>query len=89
MSDPAKAPTADLPRIDDAVKAGGYLTGPPELITEQIMSLEDRYPGLNRISVGQPVGTPEAVILEQLQRFSEEILPAFKDRVEAVPADDN
>ena len=89
MSDPAKAPTADLPRIDDAVKAGGYLTGPPELITEQIMSLEDRYPGLNRISVGHPVGTPEAVILEQLQRFAEEIMPAFKDRVEAVPADDN
>ena len=82
MSDPAKAPTADLPKIDDAVKAGGFLTGPADHIIEQLKLLEERYPGLERISVGQPVGTPRAVILEQLERFSKEIMPAFKGRVQ-------
>ena len=82
MSDPAKAPTADLPKIDDAVKAGGFLTGPADHIIEQLKLLEERYPGLERISVGQPVGTPRAIILEQLERFSKEIMPAFKGRVQ-------
>ena len=27
---------------------------------------------------GQPVGTPEAVILEQLERFAAQVMPAFK-----------
>ena len=82
MADPNKAPTAGLPSLDDAVKAGGFLAGPADLIIEQLKGLEQRYDGLERISVGQPVGTPESVILEQLQRFSEEIMPAFKSKVE-------
>jgi len=28
--------------------------------------------------VGQVVGTPQAVILEQLERFSAQVMPAFK-----------
>ena len=88
MSDPARAPTFDLPRIEDAVRTGGVLVGPPEVVIEQLSKLEDAYPGLERISVGQPVGTPQAVILEQLERFAEEVMPAFKGSVvEAVPAD--
>lgn len=82
MSDPKVAPTADLPKIDDAVKSGGFLAGPPDLIIEQLKGLEARYPGLDRISVGQPVGTPQSVILEQLERFSKEIMPAFKGSVQ-------
>ncbi len=82
MGDPNKAPTAGLPSLDDAVKSGGFLAGPPELIIEQLKGLEQRYDGLERVSVSHPVGTPQSVILEQLQRFSEEIMPAFKGRVE-------
>ena len=29
MRDPKRAPTAKLPRIEDAVAAGGFLTGSP------------------------------------------------------------
>ena len=88
MGDPNKAPTAGLPSLDDAVKSGGFLAGPPELIIEQLKGLEQRYDGLERVSVSHPVGTPQSVILEQLQRFSEEIMPAFKGRVgEPVSAD--
>ena len=88
MSDPKKAPISDLPTLDAAVKAGGFLCGPPELIIEQLKGLEARYPGLSQVSVSHPVGTPQSVILEQLQQFAEDIMPAFKGKVEAaVPAD--
>jgi hypothetical protein len=40
-----------------------------------------RDPGLERINVAHPVGTPQSVILEQLQQFAEEVMPAFTNRV--------
>jgi hypothetical protein len=46
------------------------------------MKVEAAYPGLQRINVSHPVGTPQSVILEQLQQFAEEVMPAFKNRVE-------
>ena len=64
------------------MKAGGFLAGPPDLIIEQLKGLEQRYEGLERVSVSHPMGTPESLIVEQLQRFAEEIMPAFKGRVE-------
>jgi len=77
-----------LPAMEDAVKDGAYLCGPPEQIIEQLQAVEERYPGLSHVDVGQPVGTPQGVILEQLQRFAEEVMPAFTKRVEtAVPTD--
>ena len=85
MSDPSRAPTADLPRVEDAVKVGGFLAGPPDLIIEQLKKLEETYPGLDRVGVSHPVGTPESVILEQLEQFAEEVMPEFggKTAVEA------
>jgi alkanesulfonate monooxygenase SsuD/methylene tetrahydromethanopterin reductase-like flavin-dependent oxidoreductase (luciferase family) len=85
MADPKKAPQAGLPSIEGAVKGGGFLCGPPEQIIEQLMKIEEAYPGLQRINVSHPVGTPQSVILEQLQQFAEEVMPAFKNRV-AEPA---
>jgi alkanesulfonate monooxygenase SsuD/methylene tetrahydromethanopterin reductase-like flavin-dependent oxidoreductase (luciferase family) len=87
MADPRRAPHAGLPTLEDAVKKGAFLCGPPELIIEQLMQLEERYPGLDRVSVSHPVGTPQAVILEQLEWFASDVMPAFKKRVpEPVPA---
>jgi alkanesulfonate monooxygenase SsuD/methylene tetrahydromethanopterin reductase-like flavin-dependent oxidoreductase (luciferase family) len=87
MADPRRAPYAGLPTLEEAVKKGAFLCGPPELIIEQLLQLEERYPGLERISVSHPVGTPEQVILEQLEWFAAEVMPAFKKRVpEPVPA---
>jgi hypothetical protein len=81
MADPTKAPHAGLPTIEGAVKSGGFLCGPADQIIEQLMKLEEAYPGLERINVGHPVGTPQSVILEQLQQFAEEVMPAFTHRV--------
>jgi alkanesulfonate monooxygenase SsuD/methylene tetrahydromethanopterin reductase-like flavin-dependent oxidoreductase (luciferase family) len=88
MADPRKAPHAGLPTIAGAVKGGGFLCGPPEQIIEQLIKLEEAYPGLERINVSHPVGTPQRIILEQLQQFAEDVMPAFKNRVaESVPVD--
>jgi alkanesulfonate monooxygenase SsuD/methylene tetrahydromethanopterin reductase-like flavin-dependent oxidoreductase (luciferase family) len=83
MADPGRAPYANLPTIEDAVRNGAYLCGPPSQIIEQLMRLEARYPGLERVNVSHPVGTPEAVILEQLEWFAAEVMPAFTSRVGA------
>jgi alkanesulfonate monooxygenase SsuD/methylene tetrahydromethanopterin reductase-like flavin-dependent oxidoreductase (luciferase family) len=87
MGDPKRAPTAGLPTIDRAVERGGFLCGPPELIIEQLKAVEAEYPGLDRVSVGQPAGAPQKVILEQLEWFAKEVMPAFKTSGAAVPAD--
>ena len=77
LSDPSRAPYADLPSIRKAAKAGSFLCGPPELVAEKLMTVGERYPGLNRVTVSHPIGTPESVILEQLERFAKEVMPAF------------
>ncbi len=87
MSDPRRAPFAGLPTLEEAVKKGAFLCGPPELIIERLMRLEERYPGLERIGVSHPVSTPHAVMLEQWEWFAAEVMPAFTKRVqEPVPA---
>jgi alkanesulfonate monooxygenase SsuD/methylene tetrahydromethanopterin reductase-like flavin-dependent oxidoreductase (luciferase family) len=88
MADPKKAPTAGLPTIEQAVKAGGVLCGTPEQIIEDLKAVEARYPGMDRIITTMPVGTPQAVILKQLERFATEVMPAFEGRkAEAAVAD--
>jgi len=87
MGDPKRAPTAGLPTIDLAVEHGGFLCGPPELIIEQLKAVEAEYPGLDRVSVGQPAGAPQKVILDQLEWFAKEVMPAFKTSLADAPAD--
>jgi len=77
-ADPTRARSAGLPTLRDAVKAGSWLVGPPERIVEQLMDVQARYPGLEAINVGQPIGTPQRVILEQLDRFAEQVMPSFR-----------
>jgi alkanesulfonate monooxygenase SsuD/methylene tetrahydromethanopterin reductase-like flavin-dependent oxidoreductase (luciferase family) len=78
MRDLLRAPTAKLPRIEDAVAAGGFLTGSPDEIIDHLKKLEKAYPGLDRVSISPSLGVPRTVILEQLERFAKEVMPAFK-----------
>jgi alkanesulfonate monooxygenase SsuD/methylene tetrahydromethanopterin reductase-like flavin-dependent oxidoreductase (luciferase family) len=87
MADPKKAPTAGLPTIEQAVASGGVLCGTPEQIIEHLKTIEASYPGLERVMVSHPVGTPEAVILDQLQRFADDVMPAFQTQEQLAPAD--
>ena len=79
LGDPDRVYTAGLPTLDEAVEGGSWLIGTPEQVTEQLMSVQKQYPGLQEINVGMPVGTPQSVIIEQLEQFAEEVMPAFKN----------
>ncbi len=83
MRDPRLVPGAKLPRIEDAVHAGGFLAGTPADIIEQLKTVEKRYPGLNRVSCSLALGTPLSMALEQLDRFAKDVMPAFKGNMAA------
>ena len=89
LGDPSRARAAGLPTIEDGVRAGSWLCGPPELVAEKLNNIQEMYPGLTQINVGSVVGTPQKVILEQLEWFGKEVMPQFKTQANvAVPADD-
>ena len=83
IGDPRRAPTAGLPTIQSAVESQAFLAGPPDRVIEQLKALEKEYPGLERIGVSHPVGTPRSVITEQLEWFGKEVMPAFEGKVGA------
>ncbi len=80
MGNPETAPNAGLPTMAQAIEAGAVLCGPPSRVIDQLKGLEKRLPGLERVSMSQPVGTPEAVILEQLEWFADDVMPEFVGR---------
>jgi alkanesulfonate monooxygenase SsuD/methylene tetrahydromethanopterin reductase-like flavin-dependent oxidoreductase (luciferase family) len=87
LADPKRARSAGLPTLEQAVEAGSWLCGPPELIVEKLQDTQDRFPGLEEINVGSVIGTPQKVIVEQLKAFAQDVMPAFKSQEVAAPAD--
>ncbi|MCH7787129.1 MAG: LLM class flavin-dependent oxidoreductase [Chloroflexi bacterium] len=83
LGDAKRAPSAGLPTIEEAVESGSWLCGPPELIIEKLKKLEELYPGLDQVNMGNVVGTPQSVILEQLEWLARDVMPAFKGKVAA------
>ena len=65
---------ANFPTLEQAVESGSWLVGTADSIAEKLMEIQDRYPALKSINVGQVIGTPEKVILEQLERFAKEVI---------------
>src|SRR6185503_6379403 len=84
VADPVLQQSVPLPSLRDAVRAGRFLAGPAEHIRDRLLELQERYPGLEQVHVGQVVGTPKKVILEQLEAFAHEVLPTFKKTPAAV-----
>jgi len=76
-ANPKTARTGNLPTMRDQIAAGSWLVGPPEHIAATLMDIQARWPGLQEVNIGHPVGTPKAVVLEQLERFSREVMPQF------------
>jgi alkanesulfonate monooxygenase SsuD/methylene tetrahydromethanopterin reductase-like flavin-dependent oxidoreductase (luciferase family) len=82
--DPSVRQRAPLPTLKDAVASGAWMVGPPEQIIQRLADLQERYPGLEQVHCGQVVSTSQQVILEQLERFAREVMPAFKRQAVAV-----
>jgi alkanesulfonate monooxygenase SsuD/methylene tetrahydromethanopterin reductase-like flavin-dependent oxidoreductase (luciferase family) len=87
MRNPALVANTKLPRIEDAVKAGGFLAGTADDIIETLKKTEATLPGLERVACSLPLGTPLSQALEQLERFAKEVMPAFEGRKKAAAAE--
>ncbi len=89
LADPRRARGAGLPTIEQGVESGAWFCGPPEMITEKLMEVQERYPGLAEVNLGvTSMGMPLTATLEQLEWFGQEVLPKFKAQASVTaPAD--
>jgi alkanesulfonate monooxygenase SsuD/methylene tetrahydromethanopterin reductase-like flavin-dependent oxidoreductase (luciferase family) len=68
---------AGVPTLEEFTKTGAWYAGPPEGLVAHLKDLEQRYPGLEYVNVSSSMGTPQAVMLEQLAWFAREVMPHF------------
>jgi len=57
---------------------GSWFAGTPGQLVDMLKGFEERYPGMQHISLSSPIGTPQTVMLEQFQWVAEDVMPAFK-----------
>ena len=77
LAGPSAAATPGLPTIESAVQERRWLCGTPEDLIITLKEFEEQYPGLEYVSVSPTMGSSTSVVLEQLGRFAEEVMPAF------------
>jgi hypothetical protein len=79
----AKAVAARRPQspttasLEDGVRNRSWLCGPARDIVGDLKELEAKYPGLDHVMLGWPIGVPRGPMVEQLERFAAEVMPAF------------
>lgn len=67
-----------VPTIDQAMGARSWYCGPADGMIDYLKELEESFPGLEAVNVQSSMGTPENVMIEQLERFAAEVMPAFR-----------
>ncbi len=71
----AQSPT--MATLENGVANRSWLCGPSRDIVAYLKEVEARYPGLDHIMIAWALGTPRALMIDQLTRFSREVMPAF------------
>jgi alkanesulfonate monooxygenase SsuD/methylene tetrahydromethanopterin reductase-like flavin-dependent oxidoreductase (luciferase family) len=69
---------AGVPSVEHYMDLGSWFAGTPGQLVDLLKGFEERYPGMQHISLSSPIGTPEATMLEQIQWIAEEVMPAFR-----------
>lgn len=72
----AQSPTSAS--LENGVKNRSWLCAPPADIVAYLKEIERRYPGLDHVMIAWALGTPRALMIEQLTRFAREVMPAFR-----------
>src|SRR4030095_9593613 len=72
--------TAGVPKVSDYMKVGAWFAGTPEELVAYLRSLEQKFPGLEYVHLSNSMGTPQAVMLEQLAWLGKEVMPHFTRR---------
>ena len=71
---------AGVPTVEHYMQLGSWFAGTAGQLVDMLKSFEERYPGMEHISLSSPIGTPENIMLEQFHRVAEEVMPHFKKR---------
>jgi alkanesulfonate monooxygenase SsuD/methylene tetrahydromethanopterin reductase-like flavin-dependent oxidoreductase (luciferase family) len=71
---------AGVPSVDDYIKVGAWFAGTPEELVAYLRSLEQKFPGLEYVHLSNSMGTPQAVMVEQIARLGKEVMPHFVNR---------
>ena len=71
---------AGVPGVEHYMEMGAWFAGTPEELVAYLKQLEARYPGMEHINLSTPMGTPQAMMLEQFQWVSEAVMPHFLGR---------
>lgn len=76
--DGKKALEAGLPTVADRVRDGGWICGPADHVYEKICEIQDRFPGLERITIhAGALAIPPSAMRRDLEWFGREVLPRF------------
>ncbi len=67
-----------IPTLEDACENGAWYCGPPEGFVDFLNELNSRYPGLEDVNAQSAMGTPEKVMIEQLEWFGKEVMPKMR-----------
>ena len=60
------------------MQSRSWFCGTAEELIAYLHELQEQFPGLDTVNVQSSMGTPESVMLEQLERFAAEVMPAFR-----------
>ena len=69
---------AGIPTLEDSCDNGAWYCGPPSGFVEFLQKLGEDFPGLDAVNVQSAMGTPEVIMVEQLERFASDVMPAFR-----------
>ena len=69
---------AGIPRLVEACESRSWYCGPPQGFIEYLHELDDAAPGIEMVNVQASMGTPQQVILEQLEWFASAVMPEFQ-----------
>ena len=73
--------------FQDVIQKRAWWAGTPEDTVAYLKELEEKYPGLEQIMIGFPMGATAQQFREQMTRFAQEVMPAFRGAQVAQPAD--
>ena len=79
VADPAHSRGVELPTLEQAVAGHGWLCGPAEMIIEHLQSVQEKFPGVERVNLGAVMGLPREVFKDQLTKFAEQVMPSFSE----------
>jgi alkanesulfonate monooxygenase SsuD/methylene tetrahydromethanopterin reductase-like flavin-dependent oxidoreductase (luciferase family) len=69
---------AGVPTLEHFMKLGAWFAGTSDQLVEHLKKMEERYPGLETISLSTALTTPKAVMLEQFDRIAKTVMPSFR-----------